>query len=84
MMRDESGTIELPLPPQYQGAIDRAGDGKITAGIRPEHLELADIPNAAPLRATIDVVEFLGNEELLRSITDAARTALGPNRPPTR
>jgi multiple sugar transport system ATP-binding protein len=67
VMRDESGTIELPLPPQYQGAIDRAGDGKITAGIRPEHLEIADIPNAAPLRATIDVVEFLGNEELLHA-----------------
>jgi multiple sugar transport system ATP-binding protein len=67
IMRDDTGTIELPLPPQYQGAIDRAPEGKFTAGIRPEHLELADIPNSAPLRATIDVVEFLGNEELLHA-----------------
>ena len=31
--------------------VERSGSAKLTAGIRPEHLEIADIPNSAPLRA---------------------------------
>jgi multiple sugar transport system ATP-binding protein len=65
ILRD--GSIELPLPPQFAAAMERNGSTRITAGIRPEHLEIEDIPNSAPLRATIDVVEFLGNEELLHA-----------------
>ncbi len=61
------GSIELPLPAQYVPAIDKA-QGQLTFGIRPEHLEIGDVPGDwAPLRANIDVVEFLGNEELLHA-----------------
>ena len=61
------GTIEVPLPPQYASAVNGTS-GQLTFGIRPEHLELGDVQGEfAPLRATIDVVEFLGNEELLHA-----------------
>jgi multiple sugar transport system ATP-binding protein len=41
------------------------GATKFVAGFRPEHLELGDVPNSATIRAKADVVEFLGDEELL-------------------
>ena len=47
-----------------------AGD-KVIAGFRPEHLELADVPGpSATLQGTADVVEYLGNEELLHVTVD--------------
>jgi len=58
--------FELPLPARFANTIGSAT--KLTAGIRPEHLEIGDVPGeTATLRATIDVVEFLGNEELLHA-----------------
>ena len=43
--------------------------GELTAGVRPEHFEIANGAGrqmtGATIRATTDVVEFLGNEELL-------------------
>jgi multiple sugar transport system ATP-binding protein len=55
--------VTLPIPTRYRADIDRASD--LVAGFRPEHLELGDIPNSATIRAKADVVEFLGDEELL-------------------
>jgi len=52
----------LPIPGRY-GRVD--GGRSLVAGFRPEHLELGDIANAATIRAKADVVEFLGDEELL-------------------
>ncbi|HYI23749.1 MAG TPA: sn-glycerol-3-phosphate ABC transporter ATP-binding protein UgpC [Candidatus Limnocylindrales bacterium] len=62
------GNLTLPLPERLRSVID--GDNKeLTLGIRPEHFELAGNGSApqgtATIRATTDVVEFLGNEELL-------------------
>jgi multiple sugar transport system ATP-binding protein len=54
--------VTLPVPTRYRGAD---GSGDLVAGFRPEHLELGEIPNAATIRAKADVVEFLGDEELL-------------------
>jgi multiple sugar transport system ATP-binding protein len=59
--------MELPVPDSLKGAV---GDGaaELTAGIRPEHFEImngASRGAGATVRATCDVVEFLGNEELL-------------------
>jgi multiple sugar transport system ATP-binding protein len=61
-----SGELELPVPDRLKAAV--AGAGDMTAGIRPEHFEIIDgsAPGAgARVRAMTDVVEFLGNEELL-------------------
>ncbi|MEP7157823.1 MAG: sn-glycerol-3-phosphate ABC transporter ATP-binding protein UgpC [Chloroflexota bacterium] len=61
-----SGELELPVPDRLKAVVDSAGE--MTAGVRPEHFEIVNgtVPGAgARVRATTDVVEFLGNEELL-------------------
>ena len=55
--------IELPIPTRYRSGADAAG--QLVAGFRPEHLDLGEFPNSATIRAKADVVEFLGDEELL-------------------
>jgi multiple sugar transport system ATP-binding protein len=55
--------IELPIPTRYRSGVDAAG--QLVAGFRPEHLDLGEFPNSATIRAKADVVEFLGDEELL-------------------
>jgi multiple sugar transport system ATP-binding protein len=59
--------LDLPLPDRLKVAAEAHG-GQLTAGFRPEHFEIVNGKAAgmgASLRATCDVVEFLGNEELL-------------------
>jgi multiple sugar transport system ATP-binding protein len=56
--------VTLPIPTRYRAGIDSASND-LVAGFRPEHLELGDYPNSATIRANADVVEFLGDEELL-------------------
>ena len=58
--------IELPVPDGLKNAVE--GSAELTAGVRPEHFQITNgaAPGAgASVRATCDVVEFLGNEELL-------------------
>ncbi|HYF71825.1 MAG TPA: TOBE domain-containing protein, partial [Nocardioides sp.] len=56
------GSVELP-PEKAEKA---AGKGLLMAGIRPEHFEDASVKGDAPagstFRATVEVVEWLGNE----------------------
>jgi multiple sugar transport system ATP-binding protein len=59
----KNSDIELPLPERYAKVTDATG--ALTLGIRPEHLAIGGADKAATLRSTVDVVEFLGNEELL-------------------
>jgi multiple sugar transport system ATP-binding protein len=62
----KNANLELAVPERFAANLAAAGDA-LTAGIRPEHLEIGDGAAASDvtLRATVDVVEFLGNEELL-------------------
>jgi multiple sugar transport system ATP-binding protein len=55
--------ITLPIPTRYRGGLNGSTDR--VAGFRPEHLEIGEFPNSATIRANADVVEFLGDEELL-------------------
>jgi len=55
--------ISFPIPGRYKAGLD--GTSKLVAGFRPEHMELGDLANSATVRAKADVVEFLGDEELL-------------------
>jgi multiple sugar transport system ATP-binding protein len=57
--------LTIPLPARYRESV--GSTTKVIAGFRPEHLELGNgaAGDAAHLRATADVVEYLGNEELL-------------------
>jgi multiple sugar transport system ATP-binding protein len=59
------GTITFPIPASYREPLQSAAN-TVVAGFRPEHLELGDIAEpAATIQGTADVVEYLGNEELL-------------------
>jgi multiple sugar transport system ATP-binding protein len=65
MLKNDS--IELPLPERLRSALGGANQ-KLIAGFRPEHMELGEVEGTDPvatMRASCDVVEFLGNEELL-------------------
>jgi multiple sugar transport system ATP-binding protein len=62
-LRNEN--VMLPVPERLRGSLEKAGDS-LTAGVRPEHFELGTTTaEGARFKATCDVVEFLGNEELL-------------------
>ncbi len=63
----KTDNVELPLPERLRSVVE-SNKGELTAGVRPEHFLITDgTPKGegASVRATIDVVEFLGNEELL-------------------
>jgi multiple sugar transport system ATP-binding protein len=58
------GDWAIPVPPRAREAV--SGGRKIVAGFRPEHLEIGEAsPDHGTFRARADVVEYLGNEELL-------------------
>jgi multiple sugar transport system ATP-binding protein len=60
--------VELQVPDRLRPAVKEAAGGELTVGFRPEHFEIVNgqAPgDGATLRAACDVVEFLGNEELL-------------------
>jgi multiple sugar transport system ATP-binding protein len=63
----EGGTIKIPLPPRFKESVGVTTGRKLAAGFRPEHIEIGEPKgdNAATFRANADVVEYLGNEELL-------------------
>jgi multiple sugar transport system ATP-binding protein len=60
------GDWSIPLPTRYRdGAGARAGK-TLVAGFRPEHVDIGEAgPGLGTFRARADVVEYLGNEELL-------------------
>ena len=58
------GDLTFPVPDRLREAVATIEGSTITVGIRPEHLELGEAqPGDATLRATTDVVEYLGDEE---------------------
>jgi multiple sugar transport system ATP-binding protein len=65
-MMDEN--VSLPVPDRLRPAVEASG-GALTTGVRPEHFEVGKAPgsDSVGLTAKIDVVEFLGNEELLHA-----------------
>jgi len=81
----KNSAFELQVPDRLRSAVTESGVKELTAGVRPEHFEILDGPPKGPgatVRAATDVVEFLGNEELLHvnvgdhdlvAIVDASR-----------
>ena len=61
--------LVIPLPPHYRDAVGATGGRAFTLGIRPEHLDVVSggVPTAT-VQTMADVVEYLGNEELLHLI----------------
>ena len=59
------GGFTFPVPSRYAEAIRSAGL-KVVAGFRPEHLEMGGVgSDVGTIHGTADVVEYLGNKELL-------------------
>jgi multiple sugar transport system ATP-binding protein len=82
----KNATFELAVPDRLRSAVAADGTKELTAGVRPEHFQIVDgTPPTGPgasIHAVTDVVEFLGNEELLHvsvgdydmvAIVDASR-----------
>ena len=56
----------IPIPPRYREAATPKAGKTLVAGFRPEHLDIGEGgPGVGSFRARADVVEYLGNEELL-------------------
>ena len=66
-LTDGSGSISVPLPPQFKESVGAKGR-QLIVGFRPEHLALGPMSgNAATVNAKAEVVEYLGNEELIHA-----------------
>ncbi len=56
----------IPLPARYREAATPRAGHTLIAGFRPEHLDIGEAgPGIGAFRSRADVVEYLGNEELL-------------------
>jgi multiple sugar transport system ATP-binding protein len=56
----------IPLPSRYRDAATPRAGKTLVAGFRPEHLDIGEASEGVgSFRARADVVEYLGNEELL-------------------
>jgi multiple sugar transport system ATP-binding protein len=62
----QGADFSLPLPSRFRDAVGSTSGRKLVAGIRPEHLDLGQPSGeSATIQVKADVVEYLGNEELL-------------------
>jgi multiple sugar transport system ATP-binding protein len=70
-MKLESPGVSIPVPDRFLQMISSAGRS-LVAGIRPEHFELGVMRDgaAASVTGVAEVVEYLGNEELLHVTMD--------------
>jgi len=56
----------VPLPSRYRDAVTSRQGKTLVAGFRPEHLDIGEASSGSgAFQARADVVEYLGNEELL-------------------
>jgi multiple sugar transport system ATP-binding protein len=59
------GGFTFPVPDRYAESLKGAGT-RVLAGFRPEHLLMGEVgTTVGTIHGTADVVEYLGNEELL-------------------
>jgi multiple sugar transport system ATP-binding protein len=67
----EAPGVSIPVPERFRDTVHSAGR-TLVAGIRPEHFELGTMPDGttASVSGVAEVVEYLGNEELLHVTTD--------------
>jgi ABC-type sugar transport system ATPase subunit len=63
--RMKGSGFDFPIPSRYRNAVGTGSSRGVVAGFRPEHLELGGTGERLTIRAKADVVEYLGNEELL-------------------
>ena len=57
--------IDIPLPERYVAGFKSFKGNKLIVGVRPEHLDVKTEGPSGKLEGNADVVEYLGNEELI-------------------
>jgi len=57
--------IDIPLPERYIADFKGFSGNKLVAGVRPEHLDVKAADPFGSLSGNADVVEYLGNQELI-------------------
>ena len=57
--------IDIPLPDRYHAGFQAFSGNKLIVGVRPEHLDVKTEGPSGKLQGNADVVEYLGNEELI-------------------
>ena len=57
--------IDIPLPDRYRPGFSKFSGSKLVVGVRPEHLDVETPDPSGKLSGNADVVEYLGNEELI-------------------
>jgi multiple sugar transport system ATP-binding protein len=57
--------VEIPLPSRYRTALAGHTGERLIVGVRPEHLDVRSEGPSGTLTGKADVVEYLGNEELI-------------------
>jgi multiple sugar transport system ATP-binding protein len=63
----QGSNITVPVPPQFKESLGEVGH-QLIVGFRPEHLVLGPVTGAtATVNAKAEVVEYLGNEELIHA-----------------
>jgi multiple sugar transport system ATP-binding protein len=70
-MKLEAPGVSIPVPERFREMVRSAGRS-LVAGIRPEHFEIGNLPegSSASVSGVAEVVEYLGNEELLHVTTN--------------
>jgi multiple sugar transport system ATP-binding protein len=65
----KSEGVEIPLAPAFREGVGAVSGRNFIIGIRPEHIDVAATPGTyAMAQSKADVVEYLGNEELLHVV----------------
>jgi len=66
-----AGGTDVRLDDKQQAMLRRHGGDTVTVGFRPEHLAVGKPEGPGlTMSALIDVIEFLGNDELIHGISD--------------
>jgi len=69
--RLKGGAFDAPIPERLRASIGESTGRQLILGVRPEHLDVGPATGGmGTVRANVDVVEYLGNEELLHIRAD--------------
>jgi multiple sugar transport system ATP-binding protein len=73
--------VKFAIPSRFRGAVGPTTGHKVITGFRPEHIEVGQVEgDSVGFSALADVVEYLGNEELIHlSVGDEDLVALIPS-----
>jgi multiple sugar transport system ATP-binding protein len=64
----EAPQVSIPVPARFRQGINESNGRELLLGVRPEHIDIASNGTAGGrIDSTADVVEYLGNEELIHA-----------------